>query len=47
MSLPARGVFGERILALADEIARHSEAGDNLTCTYLTPAHHAAASALV
>ncbi|BAT59142.1 N-carbamoyl-L-amino acid hydrolase [Variibacter gotjawalensis] len=47
MSLPARGVFGERILALADEIARHSEAGDNLTCTYLTPAHHAAASLLL
>lgn len=40
-------MFGERILALADELARHSEAGDHLTCTYLTPAHHAAASQLL
>lgn len=42
----ARGDFGARILALADRLAEHSEAPGGLTCTYLTPAHRAAAAVL-
>jgi hydantoinase/carbamoylase family amidase len=37
---------GSRILAWADALARHSESADGLTCTYLTPAHRAAAAEL-
>jgi hydantoinase/carbamoylase family amidase len=40
------GVFGPRILALADQLAKWSEASDNLTCTYLTDAHRAVAAQL-
>jgi allantoate deiminase/N-carbamoyl-L-amino-acid hydrolase len=38
--------FGRRIIALADELANVSEAPDRLTCTYLSPAHRAAAAQL-
>lgn len=38
--------FGRRILALADQLATHSEAPDRLCCTYLTPAHRAVARQL-
>lgn len=38
--------FGERILALADRLARFSETPDGLTCTYLSPAHRAVAGEL-
>jgi len=41
------GAFGPRILTLADTLARHSESPDGLTCTYLTPAHQAAAAELL
>src|SRR5262245_41007152 len=37
---------GARILALADQLAQWSEAPDQLTCTYLSSAHRAAASQL-
>ncbi|HZP78281.1 MAG TPA: allantoate amidohydrolase [Pseudolabrys sp.] len=40
------GTFGSRILELADALARHSESSAELTCTYLTPAHRAAAADL-
>jgi beta-ureidopropionase / N-carbamoyl-L-amino-acid hydrolase len=40
------GVFGARILDLADRLARWSETPDGLTCTYLTEAHRAAAGQL-
>jgi len=35
---------GAQILARADELARHTESGHGLTCTYLTPAHRATAA---
>ena len=35
-----------QVLAWADALARHSEEPGRLTCTYLTPAHHAAAAQL-
>jgi allantoate deiminase/N-carbamoyl-L-amino-acid hydrolase len=41
------GGFGRRILDLADRLASFSETPDGLTCTYLTPAHRAAASQLL
>lgn len=44
---PEPGAFGRRILALADRLAAHSETDDGLTCTYLTPAHRAAAHLLL
>src|SRR5476651_2304085 len=40
------GAFGARILMLADQLAKWSEAPDNLTCTYLTDAHRTAAAQL-
>jgi beta-ureidopropionase / N-carbamoyl-L-amino-acid hydrolase len=40
------GTFGPRIIALADKLAKWSEAPDNLTCTYLTDAHRAVAAQL-
>ncbi len=42
----AAGTLGPKILALADELAKHSDAPDNLTCLYLTDAHRAAAAQL-
>jgi allantoate deiminase/N-carbamoyl-L-amino-acid hydrolase len=39
--------FGERIMALADRLARWSESPDGLTCTYLTPAHRSVAAELL
>jgi allantoate deiminase/N-carbamoyl-L-amino-acid hydrolase len=42
----APGAFGGRILELADRLAKHSETPGELTCTYLTPAHRAAAAEL-
>ena len=44
-SAPA-GVFGSRILALADRLAQHSDTTDGLSCTFLTPAHQAVAATL-
>lgn len=41
-----KGIFGPRILDLADRLAKWSDSPDNLTCTYLTPAHRAAAREL-
>jgi len=35
---------GEQVLARADELARHSDAPDGLTCAYLTAAHQATAA---
>jgi len=43
----SEGDFGARIIDLADRLARHSELPDALTCTYLTPAHRAAAKELM
>ena len=40
------GALGARILDLAEQLARWSDSPDNLTCTYLTPAHRAVASQL-
>lgn len=42
----APGLFGARIMDWADRLAKHSESPDELTCTYLTPAHRAAAAEL-
>ena len=42
----AADAFGPKILALADQLAKWSEAPDNLTCTYLTDAHRAVAAQL-
>lgn len=42
----APGAFGGRIMELADRLAKHSESSGELTCTYLTPAHRAAAGEL-
>lgn len=43
---PDPGVFGARILDLAHQLARWSERPDDLTCTYYSPAHKAAAAQL-
>jgi hydantoinase/carbamoylase family amidase len=43
---PRPGAFGARIMELADRLAKHSETPGELTCTYLTPAHRAAAGDL-
>src|SRR5512133_20550 len=40
------GLFGSRILTLADQLARWSEAESGLTCTYLSKAHRDAAAQL-
>jgi beta-ureidopropionase / N-carbamoyl-L-amino-acid hydrolase len=40
------GAFGARILTLADRLARFSESANGLTCTFMSPAHHAAAAEL-
>ena len=40
------GMFGARILELADRLATHSEMTGGLTCTYLSPAHRAVAKEL-
>ena len=42
----AAAVLGGRIVELCDELAQFSEEAGRLTCTYLTPAHRAAASQL-
>lgn len=34
---------GAEIMAMIDKLAQHSESSDNLTCSYLSPAHQAAA----
>lgn len=39
-------VPGEEIMAMIDMLARHSDSPDNLTCTYLSPAHRAVAEQL-
>ena len=44
-SAPPAG-FGAKILDLARQLARFSETPDGLTCTYLSPAHKAAATQL-
>ncbi len=44
-SAPA-GMFGSRILALAERLARHSDTTEGLSCTFLTPAHRAVAEKL-
>jgi len=41
-----RDAFGRRIIELAARLAQWSETPDGLTCTYLTPAHRAAAADL-
>ena len=40
---PADTTFGQRIMALAHRLAAHSETSEGLTCTFLSPAHRAAA----
>jgi N-carbamoyl-L-amino-acid hydrolase len=40
------GIFGARILELADRLATHSEMTGGLTCTYLSPTHRAMAREL-
>ena len=35
---------GAEIMAMIDQLARHSESSDHLTCSYLSPAHRAAAA---
>lgn len=42
----AAGAFGARILTLADRLARFSESANGLTCTFMSPAHRAAATEL-
>jgi N-carbamoyl-L-amino-acid hydrolase len=44
-SAPPAG-FGAKILDMAQQLARFSETPDGLTCTYLSPAHKAAAAQL-
>ncbi|HTC06659.1 MAG TPA: allantoate amidohydrolase [Xanthobacteraceae bacterium] len=44
-SAPPAG-FGAKILDMARQLARFSETPDGLTCTYLSPAHKAAAAQL-
>ena len=41
-----RNAFGQRIMELADLLARWSETSDGLTCTYLSPAHRSVAAQL-
>src|ERR1700704_1673895 len=41
-----RDAFGRRIIELAARLAQWSETPHGLTCTYLTPAHRAAADDL-
>ena len=41
-----RDAFGQRIMALAELLARWSETSDGLTCTYLSPAHRSVAAQL-
>ncbi len=43
----AAAPFGGRIMALADRLAEFSETADGLTCTYLSPAHRAAAGEIL
>ncbi|CUJ48940.1 N-carbamoyl-L-amino acid hydrolase [Achromobacter sp. 2789STDY5608633] len=38
--------LGERVIQWADELAKHSDDVDQLTCTYLTPAHRKVADQL-
>jgi hydantoinase/carbamoylase family amidase len=38
------GLFGKRIMELADRLAQWSESPDGLTCTYLSPAHRSVAA---
>jgi beta-ureidopropionase / N-carbamoyl-L-amino-acid hydrolase len=45
MTVPS-GMFGPRILDLADRLATHSEMTGGLTCTYLSRAHRAVAKDL-
>jgi allantoate deiminase/N-carbamoyl-L-amino-acid hydrolase len=45
MTVPS-GMFGPRILELADRLATRSEMTSGLTCTYLSPAHLAVAKEL-
>jgi allantoate deiminase/N-carbamoyl-L-amino-acid hydrolase len=40
------GSFGTRVMVLADQLAQWSEAADELTCTFLSPAHRAVAGQL-
>lgn len=40
-------VFGEEILDRADQLALHSDAPDQLTCAYLSPAHRRTATLLL
>jgi hydantoinase/carbamoylase family amidase len=40
------GMFGPRIMALADRLAQHSDTADGLSCTFLTLAHRAVAADL-
>jgi N-carbamoyl-L-amino-acid hydrolase len=35
---------GAEIMAMIEKLAQHSESSDNLTCSYLSPAHQAAAA---
>jgi N-carbamoyl-L-amino-acid hydrolase len=42
----ADGQFGDRILAMAGELAQWSELPDGLMCTYFSPSHKAAAKQL-
>lgn len=37
---------GAEIMAMVDKLAQHSESPDNLTCSYLSPAHRAVADQL-
>lgn len=37
---------GDEIMAMIDNLARHSDSPDNLTCAYLSPAHRAVAAQL-
>src|SRR3954453_23957441 len=37
-------MFGTKIMALADRLAKWSEIPDGLTCTYLSPAHRSVAA---
>lgn len=38
--------YGDEIFAMTERLARHSEHGEELTCTYLSPAHQATAKLL-
>jgi N-carbamoyl-L-amino-acid hydrolase len=41
-----KGIFGRRILALADHLAEYSDSAHDLTCLYLTLAHRTVAAEL-